>query len=158
MQGTHFLDLYGILVVSFNLFMKPIRVLLFSLTFAVFQTGSYAQTYAPVDSTWIYFSYQIGGLRVPFVSSGFVVDARLSLNSNNTRYSLEEGKTFSYRGTNTYYPSAGFTSTQYTEGYLKRFNFGNENYEMNYRLLFPKNYAANPDFPDGYPLIVMSHG
>jgi fibronectin type 3 domain-containing protein len=138
--------------------MKTVRVVLFSLTFLAFQIPVFAQVASHVDSTWLYFSYQNGGLRVPFVSNGYVVDARLSLNNNNTRYSLEEGKTFSYRGGDAYYPMAGFTSTQYTQGYLKRTNFGNENYEMNYRLLFPKNYTANPDFPDGYPLIVMSHG
>ncbi|HRF35126.1 MAG TPA: fibronectin type III domain-containing protein, partial [Cyclobacteriaceae bacterium] len=35
---------------------------------------------------------------------------------------------------------------------------GGDSYEMNYRLLFPKNYDSNPNFPDGYPLIIMTHG
>ncbi|GIL23259.1 MAG: hypothetical protein BroJett042_17720 [Bacteroidota bacterium] len=138
--------------------MKSLKVLLFALFSLAFLTHSLAQPVAPVDSTWLYFAYQTGGVRTPWTSSGFAVDVRLNHSNNNVRYSLEEGKTFSYRGTDTYYPLAGFTSTQYTQGYLKRYNYGSYNYEMNYRLLFPKNYAANPDFPDGYPLIVMCHG
>jgi len=147
--------------------MKYIRVLLFSLTFAVFQTGSYAQTYAPVDSTWIHFGYEQNGSKTPYVSppgGRQFVDVRLNRGGtpgSSLHYYLDSGKTFSYRGTDSYYPMAGFTSTQYTQGHLRSIKpgwAGGDSYEMNYRLLFPKNYASNPDFQDGYPLIVMAHG
>lgn len=87
------------------------------------------------------------------------VDIRLVVGER--KYELIEGKTFSYRKTNglptnSYYSMAGFTSTSYTQGHLRETTY--DKYQMNYRLLFPKNYETNPNVEGGYPLIVMIHG
>lgn len=89
------------------------------------------------------------------------LDIRIFINQNNYYY-LEEGKTFSFRAvdgvpTDTYQPMAGFNSSQYTQGHLRRKNGVNTSqFIMNYRLLFPKNY--DDDYAEGYPLIIMIHG
>lgn len=89
------------------------------------------------------------------------LDIRIYINQNNYYY-LEEGKTFSFRAVNgvptdTYQPMAGFNSSQYTQGHLRRKNGVNTSqFIMNYRLLFPKNY--DEEYAEGYPLIVMIHG
>lgn len=89
------------------------------------------------------------------------LDLRIYINANNYYY-LEDGKTFSFRAvdgqpTNTYLPLAGFNTSQYTEGHMRRKNgTTTSQFIMNYRLLYPKNYDEN--YADGYPLIVMIHG
>lgn len=89
------------------------------------------------------------------------LDIRIYIDQNNYYY-LEEGKTFSYREvdgqrTNTYFPMAGFNTSQYTEGHLRKQNGpSSSQFVMNYRLLFPKNYDEN--YSSGYPLILMVHG
>ncbi len=112
----------------------------------------------PVDSTWLHYGYQTSGVRVPYNTASQSIDARINYSSGSVRYYLQEGKTFSYRGTDTYFPMAGFASQDYTQGNLRRIFFGADLFDMNYRLLHPKNYASNPEFQDGYPLIVMTHG
>lgn len=89
------------------------------------------------------------------------IDLRIYINENNYYY-LDEGKTFSYRAvdgvpTNTYSSMAGFNSSQYTEGHLRRKNGpSTSQFIMNYRLLFPLQY--NENYEEGYPLIIMLHG
>lgn len=127
---------------------------------------SSAQQGAPVDTTWLFYTYKSNGDRIPGDDrnngGGQLIDIRLA--GTNLSYYLDEGKTFSFRkvngvNTNSYYPMAGFTSfPAYTQGNLRRIFFGNDTYEMNYRLMFPKNYNLNPNYPGGYPLIVMVHG
>lgn len=108
-------------------------------------------TYAQVDTSYIY------GQR--FGDNNF--DIRIYIDQNNYYY-LEEGKTLSYRAVNgvptdTYHPMAGFNTSQYTEGHLRRKNGATtSHFIMNYRLLFPKSY--NEQYAEGYPLIIMIHG
>ncbi|MEQ1586682.1 MAG: T9SS type A sorting domain-containing protein [Cyclobacteriaceae bacterium] len=123
---------------------------------------------AQVDTTWLYYKYLANGtgkVDPSVAGTGAVIDIRLANPSDgNTRYYLQENKTFSFRKaggvpTDSYYPMAGFTtSTYYTQGNLRKERFGADTHEMNYRLMFPKNYASNPNYPGGYPMIVMIHG
>lgn len=146
MQGTHFLDLYGILVVSFNLIMKSIRVLLFVMLLGAYLTNN-AQT-SPVDNSWLKFTYGSNGSRTTSAGND-------DIDIRTTGLVLDSGTTFSFRPDGSYYPMANFNSQNYTQGYLRTTGGA---FKMNYRLLFPKNYASNPNFSDGYPLIVMTHG
>lgn len=139
-----------------------VRIILFSFFLSV--NVSYAQ----VDTTWLYFKYLANGTGKvdPGVGgTGALVDIRLANPTDgNTRYYLQENKTFSFRKaggvpTDSYHPMAGFTtSTYYTQGNLRKVRFGADTHELNYRLMFPKNYASNPTYPGGYPMIVMIHG
>ncbi len=138
-----------------------VRVLLLAF-FATISSLSYAQ----VDATWLHFKYlQSGGGKVDpsVVGAGHVIDVRLAIPSGNTSYYLQEDKTFSFRKvggvpTDTYFSMAGFNTSAYKEGNLRRISFGVNTHELNYRLQFPKNYATNPTYPGGYPMIVMIHG
>jgi hypothetical protein len=77
-------------------------------------------------------------------------------------YYLQENITFSYREsspgvkTNTYYDMTSWDSSPYSQGNLREKNGTKDNFVMNYRLLFPKNYTTS--YTEGYPLIVMMHG
>lgn len=147
----------------------PAKIAFFLIAF----TSFYSQSYAQVDSLqWLYFHYKSDGTRGagPGTSGTFVnVDIRLGnedeIGTMRT-YFITEDSTFSYRRTSsngqktkTYYPMAGFTSTNYTQGELWTKDAWNPNrFMMNYRLLFPRNYDSNPNVEGGYPMIVMMHG
>jgi hypothetical protein len=82
--------------------------------------------------------------------------------SASTYYYLEEGNTFSFREsapgvrTNTYVDITSWDSSPYGEGHMRKKNGTADEFIMNYRLLKPQNY--DPNFSDGYPLIVIMHG
>lgn len=82
--------------------------------------------------------------------------------STSTYYYLEENKTFSFREsapgvrTNTYVDITSWDSSPYGEGHMRKKNGTTDEFIMNYRLLKPLNY--DPNFSDGYPLIVIMHG
>lgn len=120
---------------------------------------------AQVDPSWLYFKYRTSGQKVPVTDPVLpgdqIVDIRTSIVPNQDYFYLDETKTFSYRQTNgvptnTYYPMAGFNSTSFTEGNLRRVFYGADQYVQNYRLRFPNGY--DPNYPNGYPLILMVHG
>jgi hypothetical protein len=89
------------------------------------------------------------------------LDIRTKL-SATTYYYLEENKTFSFREsapgirTNTYADVTSWDSSPYGEGHMRKKNGSSDDFIMNYRLLKPLNY--DPNFSDGYPLIVIMHG
>ncbi|MBX2955401.1 MAG: fibronectin type III domain-containing protein [Cyclobacteriaceae bacterium] len=139
-------------------------------------------SYSQIDTTWTYFHYRNNGPNLPGTwgagplpsGNGVTIDIRLVNNENNfpndytTRFYLTENKTFSFRKNNSglftdsYHAMAGFNSINYTQGQL-RMEIGEnawlgDRFRMNYRLLFPRNYAANPTVEGGYPMIVMVHG
>ncbi|UYN85821.1 MAG: fibronectin type III domain-containing protein [Cyclobacteriaceae bacterium] len=149
--------------------MKPLaKIAIFIAVFTSLCNLSYSQ----IDTTWTYFHYKNDGTRGagPGTSGTFInVDIRLVNDESssgifNNRFYLKENQTFSHRLVNglpstSYYAMAGFGSINYKEGNLRRLNnWGQDLYVMNYRLLFPKNYNANPNVAGGYPLIVMAHG
>jgi hypothetical protein len=82
--------------------------------------------------------------------------------SSTTYYYLEENKTFSFREsapgirTNTYVDITSWDSSPYGEGHMRKKDGAKDEFIMNYRLLKPLNY--DPNFSDGYPLIVIMHG
>lgn len=82
--------------------------------------------------------------------------------STSTYYYLEENKTFSFREsapgvrTNTYVDITSWDSSPYGEGHMQKKDGTKDEFIMNYRLLKPLNY--DPNFSDGYPLIVIMHG
>jgi hypothetical protein len=82
--------------------------------------------------------------------------------STSTYYYLEENKTFSFREsapgvrTNTYADITSWDSSPYGEGHMRKKDGTKDEFIMNYRLLKPLNY--DPNFSDGYPLIVIMHG
>lgn len=72
-------------------------------------------------------------------------------------YRLNQGSTFSYRGTGTYHNMTSWDSSPYLQGYLEGPGVSQTwEYKMNYRLLPPLGY--DPDYSKGYPLIMMLHG
>lgn len=117
----------------------------------VFAGLFYISSWGQVDTTYIY------GPR--FGDSN--VDIRIYINENNYYY-LQPGETFSFRAvdgvpTNTYSSMAGFNTSQYTQGHMRRQTSATTSqFVMNYRLLFPKSY--NESYEQGYPLILMLHG
>jgi hypothetical protein len=82
--------------------------------------------------------------------------------SPSTLYYLEENKTFSFREsapgvrTNTFADITSWDSSPYGEGHMRKKNGTTDEFIMNYRLLKPLNY--DPNFSDGYSLIVIMHG
>ncbi|WKZ60975.1 MAG: hypothetical protein QY309_05695 [Cyclobacteriaceae bacterium] len=146
----------------------PAKLPLLIAVLACFYNTSKAQ----IDPTWEYFHYKNDGTRGPGpgTSGTFInIDIRLAAdypNDPGRQYYLTEGSTFSFRRTsstgpltNTYHPMAGFNSTNYTQGQLRSVGqWQGDIFQMNYRLLFPRNYATNPDVEGGYPMIVMIHG
>jgi hypothetical protein len=89
------------------------------------------------------------------------LDIRIAKSATRYYY-LQENITQSFREsspgvkTNTYRDMTSWDSSPYSQGNMRERN-GTANYfVMNYRLLFPVNY--NPDYTQGYPLIVMMHG
>jgi fibronectin type 3 domain-containing protein len=151
----------------------PAKLALLIAVFICFSNSSNAQ----VDTTWTYFHYKAppnpnptgeSGARIPGPGTSgnfFNVDIRLrDFDSGSQRdYYLVENKTFSFRKNNgvptdSYHPMAGFTSTNYKQGQLRAKNDWTDRFQMNYRLLFPRNYDSNPNVEGGYPMIVMIHG
>lgn len=145
--------------------MKPLaKIAILSAVFTSFCIQSYAQ----VDPDWEYFHYRSNGLRIggplPNGITGITVDTRLT--TPDRQYYLNIGPTFSFRRTssdgpltNTYYAMAGFGSGNYTQGQLRaQVLWQGDQFMMNYRLLFPRNYNSNPNVEGGYPMIVMIHG
>lgn len=82
--------------------------------------------------------------------------------SSSTYYYLEENKTFSFREsapgvrTNTYADITSWDSSPYGEGHMRKKDGAKDEFIMNYRLLKPVNY--DPNYSEGYPLIVIMHG
>jgi predicted esterase len=89
------------------------------------------------------------------------LDIRTKISSVNYFY-LKEGETFSYREaspgvkTNTYRDMTEWDSSPFDQGHLRHKSSGRDEFVMNYRVLKPLNY--DPNFKDGYPLILMMHG
>ncbi|MBT1702581.1 Ig-like domain-containing protein [Chryseosolibacter indicus] len=116
------------------------------ICFAFIQVGI-----AQVDTTYV---FRTG---MPYGT----LDIRLAKSAVRYYY-LDEGKTFSFREsapgvkTNTYKDLTSWDSSPYTQGSLREKNGNTDAFIMNYRLLFPANY--DPNFAEGYPLIVMTHG
>lgn len=107
--------------------------------------------YSQVDTTWIY------NQDVPYGT----LDIRLA-KSDNRYYYLQEDVTFSFRETapgvrtNTYRDMTAWDSSPYSEGNLREKVNDQDFFVMNYRLLKPVEY--DPNYADGYPLIIMFHG
>lgn len=124
--------------------MKKLSALLF-----VMMASMYA--FAQVDTTFIY---------NPSTPYG-TLDLRIAKSSTRYYY-LQEGVTFSFREsspgvkTNTYRPMTSWNTADYQQGNLREKNGGVDQFVMNYRLLFPKNY--NPGYDPGYPIIIQFHG
>jgi hypothetical protein len=112
---------------------------------------SASSVFAQVDTSFIY------NAATPYG----VLDIRIAKSPTNYYY-LQENITFSFREsspgvkTNSYTDMTSWDSSPYTQGNLREKNGKNDYFVMNYRLLFPLNY--NPNFADGYPMIVMMHG
>lgn len=123
--------------------MKNILALIF-ITISFF-------SYAQVDTTFIY------NTNAPYGT----LDIRISKSATRYYY-LEENRTVSFREnasgakTNTFLDMTSWDSSPYTEGNLREKNGASNSFIMNYRLLFPVEYQ--PDYTQGYPLIVMMHG
>ncbi len=89
------------------------------------------------------------------------LDIRTKISATHYYY-LEENKTFSFREsapgvrTNTYADITSWDSSPYGEGHMRWKNGSADEFIMNYRLLKPLNY--DPNFADGYPIIVIMHG
>lgn len=101
--------------------------------------------YSQVDTTYIYSTNN------PFGT----LDVRIAKSATNYYY-LQEGQTFSFRGTNTFFDMTAWDSSPYREGHLREKTSTADNFIMNYRLLVPDGY--NPTFEEGYPIIIMLHG
>ncbi|HEY0740132.1 MAG TPA: T9SS type A sorting domain-containing protein [Chryseosolibacter sp.] len=89
------------------------------------------------------------------------LDLRTKISATNYYY-LQENITFSFREsspgvrTNTFADVTSWDSSPYGEGHMRRKNGAADEFVMNYRLLKPANY--DPDYADGYPLILIMHG
>lgn len=89
------------------------------------------------------------------------LDLRTKISSSDYYY-LQEGVTFSFREsaagvrTNTFAKVTNWDSSPYGEGNMRKKSAMKDEFVMNYRLLKPLNY--DPNFQDGYPLIVIMHG
>jgi hypothetical protein len=108
-------------------------------------------SFAQVDTTFIY---------NPNTPYG-VLDIRIAEASNRYWY-LQENVTFSFREslpgvkTNTFVDMTSWDSSPYSQGNMRKRSGTTDQFQMNYRLLFPTNY--NPNLAAGYPIIVMLHG
>lgn len=106
---------------------------------------------AQVDTSYVY------NINMPYGT----LDIRIA-KSPTRYYYVQENKTFSFREsapgvpTETFVDMTSWDSNPYTQGNLREKNGSNDTFLMNYRLLFPNGY--NPDYADGYPMIVMMHG
>lgn len=107
--------------------------------------------FSQVDTTEIYNpNTPFGGL-----------DIRIAKSPSNYYY-LQEDRTFSFREsapgvrTNTFRDMTQWDSSPYKEGNLREKSAEADHFVMNYRLLVPEGY--NPDFADGYPLVLILHG
>jgi len=106
---------------------------------------------AQIDTTEIYSTSKPYG----------TLDIRIAKSATDYYY-LQENITFSFRESspgvksNTFYDMTSWDSSPYTQGNLREKNGLKDNFIMNYRLLFPKNYTTS--YTEGYPLIIMMHG
>lgn len=88
------------------------------------------------------------------------LDIRIARSSSDYYY-LQEGQTFSFRQTDgtptdSYLDMTAWDSEPYQQGNLRRRVNEDDNFVMNYRLLFPHDYDASS--PEGYPLVIVLHG
>jgi hypothetical protein len=131
------------LTVKSRLMKKVIGFLLLSLA------GK--EMFAQVDTTYLY------NTNTPYGS----LDIRIAKSPTQYCY-LQENKTISYREqtpgvrTDTYLPLLSWSTVDFVQGNMRERNGSNDNFIMNYRLLFPKNY--DPNYSPGYPIIIALHG
>lgn len=89
------------------------------------------------------------------------LDLRTGISASNYYY-LVPGKTFSFREsspgvrTDSWFDMTNWDSSPYEQGHMRHRNGSQDNFVMNYRLLFPENYQST--YQQGYPLIVIMHG
>lgn len=106
---------------------------------------------AQVDTSYVYNTTRPYG----------TLDIRIAKSASRYYY-LQEDRTISFREnsagekTNTYRNMTSWNSSPYSQGNLREKNGTADYFIMNYRLLFPVGYQ--PDYADGYPMIVMLHG
>ena len=90
------------------------------------------------------------------------LDIRTEINGKSDYYYLVEGRTFSFREsgpgvpTDTYLKMTNFDTSPFQEGHMRHKKDNDDFFEMNYRLLFPREYQKS--YAAGYPLIVLMHG
>jgi hypothetical protein len=119
--------------------------------FAVIYLSICLVSIAQVDTTEIYNASKPYG----------ALDIRIAKSATQYYY-LQENITKSFREsspgvkTNTFYDMTSWDSSPYTQGNMREKVGTKDNFVMNYRLLFPKNYTTS--YTEGYPLIVMMHG
>ncbi len=107
--------------------------------------------FSQVDTSYIY------NTAMPYGT----LDLRLA-KSDTRYYYLQEDVTFSFREsapgvkTNTFRDMTSWNSDPYRQGNMREKNGTQDQFVMNYRLLFPNNY--NPNYDPGYPIIIMLHG
>lgn len=107
--------------------------------------------FSQVDTSYIY------NTAMPYGT----LDLRIA-KSDTRYYYLQEDVTFSFREsapgvkTNTFRDMTSWNSDPYRQGNLREKNGAQDQFVMNYRLLFPQNYNAAYD--PGYPIIIMLHG
>ena len=76
------------------------------------------------------------------------LDIRIAKSATDYYY-LQENVTFSFRESspgvksNTFYDMTSWDSSPYSQGNLREKNGVKDNFIMNYRLLFPKNYTTS---------------
>ncbi len=110
-----------------------------------------ATTYAQVKNSYLY------NTSMPYGT----LDLRTEITASNYYY-LVHGKTFSFREsspgikTDSWLDMTNWDSSPYDQGHIRLRDGSNDEFVMNYRLLFPSNYQAT--YQRGYPLIVIMHG
>lgn len=120
------------------------------VTVCLFLLAVSLTSHAQVDTSFVY------NTNTPYGT----LDIRIAKSATRFYY-LQEDRTISFREvsgvrTNTYRDMTSWDSSPYTEGNLRERSGSSDYFVMNYRLLFPGGYQ--PDFPEGYPMIVMMHG
>lgn len=112
---------------------------------------AFYNVFPQVDTTLIY---------NPSTSFG-TLDLRIAKSATRYYY-LQEGVTFSFREsspgvkTNTYRSMTSWNTSDYQQGNMREKIGDNDQFVMNYRILFPDNYQE--EYSPGYPIIIMFHG
>ena len=112
---------------------------------------AFYNVFSQVDTTLIYNTSTSFG----------TLDLRIAKSATRYYY-LQDGVTFSFREsspgvkTNTYRSMTSWNTSDYQQGNMREKIGDNDQFVMNYRMLFPDNYQE--DYSPGYPIIIMFHG